>query len=33
MLIDREQNCDIDEEFDFWLGEQILKRRTSRGKE
>lgn len=29
MLIDREQNVDIDDEFDFWLAEQILKRRQS----
>ena len=27
MFLDREQNVDIDEEFDFWLAEQILKRR------
>ena len=26
-LLDREQNVDIDSEFDFWLAEQILKRR------
>jgi N-acylneuraminate cytidylyltransferase len=27
VLLDREQNIDIDEEFDFWLAEQVLKRR------
>lgn len=27
MLIDREQNVEIDEEFDFWLAEQVLKKR------
>lgn len=27
MIIDREQNIEIDDEFDFWLAEQILKRR------
>lgn len=27
MLVDREQNVEIDDEFDFWLAEQILKRR------
>lgn len=27
MLLDREQNVEIDDEFDFWLAEQILKRR------
>lgn len=27
MLINREQNVEIDDEFDFWLAEQILKRR------
>jgi N-acylneuraminate cytidylyltransferase len=25
--LDREQNIDIDDEFDFWLAEQVLKRR------
>ena len=29
MLIDREQNVDIDDEFDFWLAEQILDRRST----
>lgn len=28
MIIDREQNIDIDDEFDFWLAEQVLKKRT-----
>lgn len=27
MVVDREQNIDIDDEFDFWLAEQVLKRR------
>ncbi len=27
VLLDREQNIDIDDEFDFWLAEQVLKRR------
>lgn len=27
MLLDREENVDIDEEFDFWLAEQILTKR------
>lgn len=27
MIISREQNVDIDDEFDFWLAEQILERR------
>ncbi len=27
MLLDRAQNVEIDDEFDFWLAEQILKRR------
>jgi N-acylneuraminate cytidylyltransferase len=31
MLIDREQNIEIDDEFDFWLAEQILKRRHPGG--
>lgn len=31
MLLDREQNVDIDDEFDLWLAEQILKRRHWRG--
>lgn len=30
MLLDREQNVEIDDEFDFWLAEQILKRRRDR---
>lgn len=28
-LIDKEQNFEIDDEFDFWLNEQILKKRLS----
>jgi len=28
ILLDREQNLDIDDEFDFWLAEQILLRRA-----
>jgi len=31
MLIDREQNIDIDEEFDFWLAEKVMLRRRARG--
>jgi N-acylneuraminate cytidylyltransferase len=31
MVLDREQNVEIDEEFDFWLAEQILKRRAGKG--
>lgn len=31
MLLDKEQNVDIDEEFDFWLAEQILRRRGVAG--
>lgn len=27
VLLDREQNLDIDDEFDFWLAEQIMQRR------
>ena len=27
VIIDREQNVDIDDEFDFWLNEQIIKKR------
>lgn len=30
MLIDREQNVEIDDEFDFWLAEQVLRRRQDR---
>lgn len=29
MLIGREQNVDIDEEFDLWLAERILRRRSA----
>jgi CMP-N-acetylneuraminic acid synthetase len=28
MILDREQNVDVDEEFDFWLAEQILRKKT-----
>lgn len=28
LCIDREQNIDIDDEFDFWLAEQVLRRRA-----
>lgn len=27
VLLDREQNVEIDDEFDFWIAEQVLKRR------
>ncbi len=27
VILDREQNVDIDDEFDFWLAEQILRKR------
>lgn len=30
VLISREQNFEIDEEFDFWLNEQILKKRSKK---
>ena len=30
MLIDREQNIEIDDEFDFWLAEQVMQRRKCR---
>jgi CMP-N-acetylneuraminic acid synthetase len=29
VIVDKEQNVDIDDEFDFWLAEAILKRRMS----
>lgn len=29
ILLDREQNIDIDDEFDFWLAEQVLIKRTA----
>ena len=29
MVIDREQNVEIDEEFDFWLAEQVMARRLA----
>ncbi len=32
VLLDREQNIEIDEPFDFWLAEQALRRRQSAGK-
>lgn len=28
MVIDREQNIEIDDEFDFWLAEQVLRKRN-----
>ena len=30
MLIDREQNLEIDDEFDFWLAEQVMQKRRVR---
>ncbi len=30
MLLDREQNLDIDDEFDFWMAEQVLLKRAKR---
>lgn len=30
VLLDREQNVEVDEEFDFWLAERVLERRTRR---
>lgn len=30
MVVDREQNIEIDDEFDFWLAEQVLRRRSGR---
>jgi N-acylneuraminate cytidylyltransferase len=30
VILDREQNVEIDEEFDLWLAEQVLKRRGAR---
>lgn len=32
LLIDREQNIEIDDEFDFWLAEQVLLKRMRRDK-
>jgi len=32
IIIDREQNIEIDEPFDFWLAEQVLKKRLTEGK-
>lgn len=32
MVLDRDQNVEIDEDFDFWLAEQILKRRMGSSK-
>lgn len=29
VFLDREQNLDIDDDFDFWLAEQVLKRRLA----
>jgi hypothetical protein len=31
MLTGRDENFEIDDEFDLWLNEQILKRRTGCG--
>ena len=30
VLLDREQNVEVDDEFDLWLAEQVLKRRMDR---
>ena len=30
VLLDREQNVEIDDEFDFWVAEQVLRRRHTR---
>jgi CMP-N,N'-diacetyllegionaminic acid synthase len=30
MIIDREQNLEIDEEFDFWLAEQVMQKRRAK---
>ncbi len=30
VVISREQNVDIDDEFDFWLAEQILLKRINK---
>jgi N-acylneuraminate cytidylyltransferase len=32
VVLDREQNVDIDDEFDFWLAEQVLRRRRQRSR-
>ena len=32
MILDREQNVQIDDEFDFWLAEQVILRRQERHK-
>lgn len=29
VILDREQNIEIDDEFDFWIAEQVLKKRTN----
>jgi CMP-N-acetylneuraminic acid synthetase len=31
VLLDREQNIEIDDEFDFWLAERVLERRLKEG--
>jgi CMP-N-acetylneuraminic acid synthetase len=31
VVLDKEQNVDIDDEYDFWVAEQILKKRMSAG--
>ena len=33
METDREQNIEIDDEFDFWLAEQVLKKRLKEGRQ
>lgn len=30
VIIDKEQNVEIDDKFDFWLAEQILKKRLGK---
>jgi hypothetical protein len=30
VLLDREHNIDINDDFDFWLAEQVLKRHSAR---
>jgi len=32
VLVDREQNVDVDDEFDLWLAEQVLERRSRRAR-
>lgn len=33
MIIDKEQNIDIDDDFDFWLADQVLNKRVKEGKQ